>query len=305
MTPELKEKLGGLIAHAINGVEIAFDGRPLSPRVEVVLHPAGAAETAVAAELVLRFSGEIPGGAKTLTWKNGGAIGSYMLTLRTEGVENAERQWIEGPTRSKPFVLSEKIVPLTRKQVVATYLKLGETHIVPHGTDHILFVLGIFLLSIRLKPILWQVTAFTIAHTITLALTMYGVVSLSPRIVEPLIALSVAYVAIENIATSRLTPWRPVLVFAFGLLHGMGIRRRADGASPAARRIHPGARQLQCRHRARAAHGDRGRVLLRDDVVSRKAVVPAALRRPGLHRHRRDRAVLVRAAGEGVGPQGW
>jgi hydrogenase/urease accessory protein HupE len=223
LTPELRQRVGGLIAHAINGVEIAFEGKPVSPRVELVLHPAGAAETAVAGELTLRLTGEISGGAKAFTWKNGGAIGSYMLTLRTEGVETAERQWIEGPARSQPFVLSSTIVPMTRAQVVATYLKLGYTHILPKGTDHILFVLGIFLLSIRLKPILMQVTAFTIAHTITLALTIYGVVSLSPRIVEPLIALSIVYVAVENVVTPKLSPWRVALVFGFGLLHGMGF----------------------------------------------------------------------------------
>ena len=103
------------------------------------------------------------------------------------------------------------------------YLKLGYTHILPRGVDHILFVLGIFLLSRRLKPILLQVTAFTIAHTITLALTIYGVVSLRPAIVEPLIALSIVYVAVENILTSRLNAWRVALVFAFGLIHGMGF----------------------------------------------------------------------------------
>jgi hydrogenase/urease accessory protein HupE len=223
LTPELRGKVGGLIAHAIDGVEIAFDGEPVQPRVEVVLRPAGPAETAAAAELTLRFTGGIPGGAKTFTWKNGGAIGSYMLTLRTEGVETAERQWVEGPARSTPFLLSETIVPMTRAQVVRTYLRLGYTHILPKGTDHILFVLGIFLLSIRLKPILMQVTAFTVAHTITLALTIYGVVSLSPRIVEPLIALSIVYVAVENVVTPKLSPWRVALVFGFGLLHGMGF----------------------------------------------------------------------------------
>jgi len=68
-----------------------------------------------------------------------------------------------------------------------------------------------------------QVPAFTVAHSVTLGLTMYGIVSLSSRIVEPMIALSIAYVGMENILTSRLTPWRPVLVFCFGLLHGMGF----------------------------------------------------------------------------------
>src|SRR5262249_48921612 len=103
------------------------------------------------------------------------------------------------------------------------YLVLGFEHILPEGLDHILFVLGIFLLTTKLGPIVTQVTAFTIAHSVTLGLTMYGVISLPSRIVEPLIALSVTYVAIENIVTPQLTPWRLLLVFAFGLLHGMGF----------------------------------------------------------------------------------
>ena len=106
---------------------------------------------------------------------------------------------------------------------------------VPQGLDHILFVLGIFLLTPRLKPILVQVPAFTVAHSVTLGLTMYGIISLPSRVVEPLIALSVAYVAIEISATSKLTPWRPAVVFGFGLLHGMGFAGRPHRASSAAR----------------------------------------------------------------------
>ena len=86
-----------------------------------------------------------------------------------------------------------------------------------------LFVLGIYLLSGRARSVLWQVSAFTVAHSITLGLSMYGLVSVSPRIVEPMIALSIAYVAIENIFLSELKSWRVALVFAFGLLHGMGF----------------------------------------------------------------------------------
>ena len=146
-----------------------------------------------------------------------------MLTIRTDGDTQAARQWVEGPAESEPFALKAEIVPMTRSEVARAYLRLGYTHILPKGTDHILFVLGIFLLSIRLKPILLQVTAFTVAHTITLALTIYGVVSLPPRIVEPLIALSIVYVAVENVLTPELRPWRVALVFGFGLLHGMGF----------------------------------------------------------------------------------
>jgi len=127
-------------------------------------------------------------------------------------------QWVEGEARSTPFTF-----PPSRLAVIRQYLLLGFTHILPHGFDHILFVLGLFLLSTRWKPLLSQVTAFTIAHSITLGLTMYGVVSISPRIVEPAIALSIAYVAVENVMTMQLKPWRVGIVFAFGLLHGMGF----------------------------------------------------------------------------------
>ena len=84
-------------------------------------------------------------------------------------------------------------------------------------------MVGIFLLSIRLKTLLLQITAFTIAHTITLGLSIYGVIAVSPGVVEPLIALSIAYVGIENCFSSKLQPWRVALVFCFGLLHGMGF----------------------------------------------------------------------------------
>ena len=103
------------------------------------------------------------------------------------------------------------------------YVISGFEHIVPLGVDHILFVLGLFFFSLRLRPLLWQVTAFTLAHTTTLALAATGVVSVSAAIVEPLIALSIAYVAVENIVRPRLGWWRPVIVFLFGLLHGLGF----------------------------------------------------------------------------------
>jgi hypothetical protein len=102
-------------------------------------------------------------------------------------------------------------------------MRLGFEHILPRGRDHILFILGLFLLSPKLKPLLWQVSAFTIAHSITLGLALYGIVRLPSNIVEPIIAGSIAFVAVENLLTPKLKPWRPVVVFAFGLIHGMGF----------------------------------------------------------------------------------
>lgn len=103
------------------------------------------------------------------------------------------------------------------------YFKLGFEHILPLGLDHILFVLSLFLLSPTLKPILTQSLAFTLAHSVTLGLAMYGIIKPSPAIVEPIIAISIAYVALENIFSSKLKASRIIVVFLFGLVHGMGF----------------------------------------------------------------------------------
>jgi len=169
-----------------------------------------------------RLSGDIPPHAKTFTWRYSRAYSTYALSLRNEG-QSAARQWIESDAASKTFVLSRAVVPPTRLETIRQYLALGFTHILPEGLDHILFVLGMFLLTARVRDVLAQVTAFTLAHSITLGLMMYGALSVSPRIVEPAIALSIAYIAIENVVTAQLKPWRVAIVFCFGLLHGLGF----------------------------------------------------------------------------------
>jgi hydrogenase/urease accessory protein HupE len=107
-----------------------------------------------------------------------------------------------------------------------SYVKQGFEHILPEGLDHILFVLGLFLLCRAWKPILIQVTTFTVAHTITLALATLGYVSVNPKIVEPIIAASIAVVALENIFRPTYGKFRILLVFIFGLIHGLGFAQR-------------------------------------------------------------------------------
>src|SRR5258706_4603088 len=80
---------------------------------------------------------------------------------------------------------------MSKVDIGFTYLKLGYQHIIPLGIDHILFVTSIFLLNPNLKKVIWQATAFTIAHSITLALAMYGIIKPPSQIVEPVIALSI------------------------------------------------------------------------------------------------------------------
>lgn len=219
LTPEADARYGRFFRSFLDGATISFDGRAVTPRVEI----APPDPEAPPGRVTLRLHGAIPGGARAFTWSDSLAIGSYPVVLQNEGDETAVWHWLEGPEQSPAFSLAEAVVPKSRTQIVWLYLELGFTHILPKGLDHILFVLGLFLLSRRVKPLLLQVTAFTVAHTVTLALSIYGLVSLPPSVVEPLIALSIVYVAVENLFTRELHAWRVALVFAFGLLHGMGF----------------------------------------------------------------------------------
>lgn len=120
-------------------------------------------------------------------------------------------------------VVPDQVKHITGTEAAWTYLKLGYTHILPFGLDHILFVLCLFLLSAELKPIIYQATAFTVAHSVTLGLSLYGVIEPPTRIVEPMIAISILYVALENIFSPRVKASRLGIVFLFGLVHGMGF----------------------------------------------------------------------------------
>ncbi len=120
-------------------------------------------------------------------------------------------------------VIVQELEKMSATDAAVEYMKLGYRHILPLGLDHIFFVLGLFLLSPKLKPVLWQATAFTLAHSVTLGLAMYHLINPPAHIVEPLIALSILYVSMENILSPRLKASRIGIVFLFGLVHGMGF----------------------------------------------------------------------------------
>lgn len=112
---------------------------------------------------------------------------------------------------------------LTNLERVEKYVVSGFLHILPKGLDHILFVLGIFLSTVMLKPLIIQVTVFTLAHSVTLGLASVGLIVISPSIVEPLIALSIVYLGVENIRHKEPKQTRIAVIFIFGLLHGLGF----------------------------------------------------------------------------------
>ena len=217
-------RLATLAPTFATGVTLLFDGNQVEPRAVTYLPPLErdrSAPMGLAEPGLMRLNGTVPPGATTFQLGYDLVVDEYPLTV-APSVGSPVTRWLLAGQLSEAFDIGA-LLPLTRWQVATQYLGLGFTHILPKGLDHILFVLGLFLLSARLKPLLLQVTAFTAAHTLTLALTIYGVFALPPSVVEPLIALSIAYVAVENLVTSELQPSRVVLVFGFGLLHGMGF----------------------------------------------------------------------------------
>jgi len=208
-------------------IGLRFDGQRVTPQITEVTIPERG-YTKVPRISVILLEGEVPSGARNLTWYYPAAFGDNAVRVRQ--VNRAEQQyhwsswqWIRDDSVSEPFSLTEVASPRGTLDVFAEYTEAGFLHILPNGMDHILFILGLYLFSTRIRPLLWQVTMFTIAHTITLGLAMYGLVQLPASVVEPLIALSIAYVGIENLMQRRLGNSRLLLVFGFGLLHGIGF----------------------------------------------------------------------------------
>ena len=192
---------------------------PLTPTLIALEVPEGG-NPDLARTSTLRFSADLPESAQSV--QVGWAEAYGALVLRQMAVEKPYDGYLEAGAISDPITLAGGD-QAGQLQTFFDYIPVGFDHIIPKGLDHILFVLGLFFLSTQLRPLLWQITAFTLAHTVTLALGALGYVTIPGNIVEPIIAASIVYVAVENILSDGLSRWRPYVVFAFGLLHGLGF----------------------------------------------------------------------------------
>lgn len=171
---------------------------------------------------VITITAHLPEGDDPVIFSWDRTLGDVILRHETPETD-AYAAILTGGAASAPIPRTGETATESTKDIVVGYVIQGFEHILPKGLDHILFVLGLFFLSAKMRPLLIQISAFTIAHTVTLALASYGVLTIPSSIVEPLIALSITVVAFENIVVGRVTPWRTVIVFAFGLLHGLGF----------------------------------------------------------------------------------
>lgn len=144
------------------------------------------------------------------------------IVIREEGEGNVFTQYLEAGVVSDEILLSQQSKQRF-SDIFIDYIPVGFTHILPKGLDHILFVIGMFFLSTKLSSLFWQITFFTLAHSVTLAMASLGVIKISASIVEPLIAASIVYLAIENFYSNALTIRRSIVILCFGLLHGLGF----------------------------------------------------------------------------------
>ena len=229
---ELQQVFVAFKQHLLNSVVLKVGQRNKTLQVlsldieSVVIPPTG--YTKVPRISVIQLTADLPESADSLQWYYPEAFGDNAVRVRqidkkSEQWHWSQWQWLRKDKTSEVFSLTELVAKASIVEVVASYIVIGFEHIVPKGLDHILFILGLFLLANHWRPLLWQVTMFTVAHTITLALAMNHLVELPATVVEPLIALSIAYVGIENLYAKKLHKSRLVLVFIFGLLHGLGF----------------------------------------------------------------------------------
>ncbi|WP_430449722.1 HupE/UreJ family protein [Rhodophyticola sp.] len=203
-----------------DGFIIEVDGTRLTPEIVSVDIPE-TGDTDLLRDSFLTIAADLPPGDAGVRVGLSPALGTF-IPRQVGGGEDAYEGFLDGgeltPALPRGDVLTEDAGAVFLRYIVA-----GFDHIIPKGLDHILFVLGLFFFSMHIRPLLFQVTAFTLAHTITLALASTGVVSVPASVVEPLIAASIVYVGIENTLGRGNMRARTALVFAFGLLHGLGF----------------------------------------------------------------------------------
>ena len=203
---------------------LSFQGLKLQQLKQILSQP----ENLTDYKTQLHATGDIPEGASEVAVSFAPLLGNIVLK-----VVRPQQALISSGGLSKSFQINQSdalhlnnVNNPNNITLAFDYIYQGFVHILPRGLDHILFVLALLLFAKRRSTLIWQISAFTLAHTMTLALGIYGVLTLSSTIVEPLIALSIVYVGLENIYRANQNEkshTRLPIIFAFGLLHGLGF----------------------------------------------------------------------------------
>ena len=203
-------------------IRAEFDIRAGSQKIKMALDSVTVLpeeNSTLARDSILLISGLLPSDNSDITIGWADKYGALIVRQKGEGGYSG---YLVAGQRTSPI---SRTGPSAQSglQAFVQYVQIGFVHIIPAGLDHILFVLGLFFFSTKLRPLIIQITTFTVAHTVTLALATMNIISLPASVVEPLIAASIVYVGVENILGQRLSRWRILVIFCFGLLHGLGF----------------------------------------------------------------------------------
>ena len=179
-------------------------------------------EGAEAEKIVTIFvTAQIPKGSEYLTFGWSQKFGDLVIREQGDKEDLYSGYLSKGEISPKlPLTIENQ---LSRGAQFFSYVFSGLYHIIPVGFDHILFIVGLYLVSNQLRSLIFQVSLFTFAHTITLGLASLEIISVPSTIVEPIIAASIIYIGLENYLVRERNNYRSVLIFGFGLLHGLGF----------------------------------------------------------------------------------
>ncbi|BBB23693.1 conserved hypothetical protein [Isorropodon fossajaponicum endosymbiont JTNG4] len=221
---DLREQFKAFETEFLNYILLTINERPqqltlTSAKIDIVGYKKRPRKT------LLTYSTQLRKWPKTLSWQYNKAYGDSALRYQIyeEGEYNwSQWHWLRNGATSGVIDINHP-EPITTMQRMLQFVSIGFDHVMPLGWDHILFIIGMALSSLMWRRLLLLVSAFTLAHTLTLGLAMLGIVEISGRIIEPLIAFSIAYVAIENLLPNQSIKRKSIIVFLFGLVHGLGF----------------------------------------------------------------------------------
>jgi|KBSSwiStaDraftv2_1062776.scaffolds.fasta_scaffold27128_3 HupE / UreJ protein len=216
-------RLASIAPVVIDRVVLWVDGREVRPTSAEFIRPRPQTPADDLSPLgVYRLRGRMPTDARSLRWFYGIVIDPYPMTVRrADG--RVLKETILGKAWSETIDLAGQFEPRSPLNVISEYFVLGYRHVFARGLDHLLFVLGLLLLSRRFQPVMAQVAAFTVGQAIAILSTIYGLMAAPGRAIWPIILLSIAYVLVENLLARKLTFWRLAFVFVFGLFHGVEL----------------------------------------------------------------------------------
>jgi hydrogenase/urease accessory protein HupE len=225
---KLEQKFKQYQQNFLNNFYLKFDNnRPTLDLKSIKIPIVGYAKVPRTSHLI--YKGNLVTTPNVLFWQYAEIYGDnavrYRIVKKDEytwqpwkWLKNGDSQQVKFNTKNEQNIGTHSVW-----QRIVEFVWIGYQHILPKGLDHILFIIGIALLSVGWRKLLLMVSTYTVAHTVTLGLSMYQIISLPSNIVEPVIAISIVYIAIENLWLKVSHKFSILIVFLFGLLHGLGF----------------------------------------------------------------------------------